>query len=69
MSRIPAGWRSDGVGFLSSKFPHKEFLTWLCAVYQFAVDRAVYRNPDGSERTEFSFRIEQDAPDRPAAAS
>ena len=36
-------------------------MTWLCAVYQFAVDRAVYRNPDGSERTEFSFRIEQDA--------
>ena len=28
----------------------REFLAWLCAVYQFTVDRAVYRNPDGSER-------------------
>jgi hypothetical protein len=47
---------------LEEQFPiPREFLTWLCAVYQFAVDRAVYRNPDGSERTEFSFRIEQDA--------
>jgi len=39
----------------------REFLAWLCAAYQFTVDRAVYRNPDGSERTEFSFRIEQEA--------
>ena len=47
---------------LEKEYPiPREFLTWLCAVYQFAVDRAVYRNPDGSERTEFSFRIEQDA--------
>ncbi len=47
---------------LEEQFPiPREFLTWLCAVYQFAVDRAVYRNSDGSERTEFSFRIEQDA--------
>lgn len=47
---------------LEEEFPiPREFVTWLCAAYQFAVDRAVYRNPDGSERTECSFRIEQDA--------
>lgn len=57
-----AGLLLEEVTRLEEEYPiHKEFLTWLCAVYQFAVDRAVYRNPDGSERTEFSFRIEQDA--------
>lgn len=47
---------------LEEEFPiPREFVTRLCTAYQFAVDRAVYRNPDGSERTECSFRIEQDA--------
>ena len=66
---LDVGWERRFAGFLleqavrlEEEYPiHKEFLTWLCAVYQFAVDRAVYRNPDGSERTEFRFRIEQDA--------
>ena len=66
---LDVGWERRFAGFLleqavrlEEEYPiPREFLTWLCAVYQFAVDRAVYRNPDGSERTEFSFRIEQDA--------
>ncbi|WP_300414891.1 hypothetical protein [uncultured Oscillibacter sp.] len=66
---LDVAWERRFAGFLleqavrlEKEYPiPREFLTWLCAVYQFAVDRAVYRNPDGSERTEFSFRIEQDA--------
>lgn len=57
-----AGLLLEEVTRLEEQFPiPREFLTWLCAAYQFALDRAVYRNPDGSERTEFSARMNQDA--------
>lgn len=36
---------------------NREFLNWLCVAYQLTVSRAVYSNPDGSERTEFEFQI------------
>lgn len=43
---------------LEGEYPvNREFLNWLCVAYQFTVHRAVYRNPDGSERTEFQFQI------------
>ena len=43
---------------LEKEYPvNREFLIWLCVAYQFTVHRAVYRNPDGSERTEFQFQI------------
>ena len=43
---------------LEGEYPvNREFLIWLCVAYQFTVHRAVYRNPDGSERTEFQFQI------------
>lgn len=43
---------------LEKEYPvNREFLIWLCVAYQFAVRRSVYRNPDGSERTEFQFQI------------
>jgi len=58
-----AGLLFEGVTRLEGEYPiPREFLTWLCAVYQFAVDRSVYRDWDSeNERTEFSFRIDQDA--------
>ena len=57
-----AGLLLEEVTRLEEQFPiPREFLTWLCAAYQFALDRAVYRNPNGSERTEFSARMNQDA--------
>ena len=40
---------------------HREFLNWLCVAYRFLVHRAVYRNPDGTERTEFRFEISPNA--------
>ena len=43
---------------LEGEYPvNREFLNWLCVAYQFTVSRAVYQNPDGSERTEFRFQI------------
>ena len=39
----------------------REFLNWLCVAYRFNVIRAEYRNPDGSERVEYSFQIDQNA--------
>lgn len=43
---------------LEGEYPvNRELLIWLCVAYQFLVHRAVYRNPDGSERTEFQFQI------------
>ena len=58
-----AGLLLEEVTRLEGEYPiPREFLTWLCAVYQFAVDRSVYRDWDSeNERTEFSFRIDQDA--------
>ena len=57
-----AGLLLEEVLRLEGEYPiPREFLTWLCAAYQFAVDRAVYRNPDGSERPEFTFRMNQEA--------
>ena len=39
---------------LEGEYPvNREFLIGLCVAYQFTVSRAVYLNPDGSERTEF----------------
>lgn len=66
---LDAAWERRFAGLLleetmrlEGEYPiPREFLTWLCAAYRFEVDRAVYRNPDGSERTEFRFRIDQDA--------
>ncbi len=47
---------------LEAEYPvTREFLNWLCVAYQFSVIRAEYRNPDGSERTEFRFQIQKDA--------
>ena len=58
-----AGLLLEEAARLEGEYPiPREFLTWLCAAYRFAVDRAVYRDWDsGNERTEFSFRIDQDA--------
>ena len=57
-----AGLLLEEVLRLEREYPiPREFLTWLCAAYQFAVDRAVYRNSDGSERPEFTFRMDQEA--------
>ena len=58
-----AGLLLEEVTRLEEEYPiPREFLTWLCAVYQFAVDRSVYRDWDSeNERAEFSFRIDQDA--------
>ncbi len=58
-----AGLLLEEVTRLEGEYPiPREFLTWLCAVYQFAVDRSVYWDWDSeNERTEFSFRIDQDA--------
>ena len=66
---LDAGWERRFAGLLLEETVRlekehsipREFLTWLCAAYQFAVDRAVYRNPDGGERTEFRFRMDQEA--------
>ena len=67
---LDAAWERRFAGLLleetvrlEGEYPiPREFVTWLCAVYQFSVNRAVYRDWDGeSERTEYSFRIEQDA--------
>ncbi len=47
---------------LEAEYPApREFLNWLCVAYQFSVVRAVYQNPDGSERTEFQFPMQEDA--------
>lgn len=47
---------------LEGTYPvNREFLNWLCVAYQFTVRRAVYLNPDGSERTEFDFQIQPGA--------
>ena len=58
-----AGLLLEEAARLEGEYPiPREFLTWLCAAYRFAVDRAVYRDWDsGNERTEFSFRMDQDA--------
>lgn len=58
-----AGLLLEEVTHLEGEYPiPREFLTWLCTVYQFAVDRSVYRDWDSeNERTEFTFRIDQDA--------
>ena len=40
---------------------NREFLNWLCVAYQFNVRRSVYRNPDGSERVEYQFQMDQSA--------
>ncbi len=46
---------------LEAEYPvNREFLNWLCVAYQFNVIRAVYRNPDGSERAEFQFQIHEE---------
>ena len=43
---------------LEKEYPvNREFLNWLCVAYQFTVHRAVYWNPDKSERTEYSFQM------------
>lgn len=43
---------------LETGYPvNREFLNWLCVAYQFMVDKQVYLNPDGSERTEFRFQV------------
>ncbi len=53
---------SDEVIRLEGEYPvNREFLIWLCIAYQFTVQRAVYRNPDGSERLEVRFLILPDA--------
>lgn len=47
---------------LEREYPvNREFLIWLCVAYQFTVSCAVYRNPDGSERTEFNFQMHPEA--------
>lgn len=47
---------------LEKEYPvNREFLNWLCVAYQFTVHRAVYRNPDGSERIRFQFQIHPEA--------
>ena len=47
---------------LEKEYPvNREFLIWLCVAYQFTVHRAVYRNPDNSERTEFQFQVYPEA--------
>lgn len=47
---------------LEGEYPvNREFLNWLCAAYQFTVDKQVYMNPDGSDRNEFYFQIQTDA--------
>lgn len=47
---------------LETEYPvNREFLIWLCVAYQFTVHRAVYRNPDGSERVEFQFQVQKGA--------
>ena len=47
---------------LEGEYPvNREFLIWFCVAYQFTVSRAVYRNPDGSERTEFDFKMRPEA--------
>ena len=47
---------------LEGEYPvNREFLNWLCVAYQFVGKRIVYRNPDGSDRVEFEFRLYQGA--------
>ena len=47
---------------LEGEYPvNREFLIGLCVAYQFTVSRAVYLNPDGSERTEFDFQMRPEA--------
>jgi len=66
---LDAGWDIqfaelllDKIEELEKDYPvNREFLTWLCAAYQFLVIRKVYANEDGSERTEFEFRIRTEA--------
>lgn len=66
---LDAAWDSyftalllEHVTRLEGEYPvNREFLNWLCVAYQFTVHRAVYRNPDGSERTEFQFQIHSGA--------
>ena len=52
----------EHVNRLEEEYPvNREFLNWLCVAYQFSVTRAEYQNPDGSERVEFRFQINQGA--------
>jgi len=66
---LDAGWDGrftalllEQVRRLEKEYPvNREFLNWLCVAYQFQVIRAVYLDPDGSERMEFQFRIGREA--------
>ena len=47
---------------LEGEYPvNREFLNWFCVAYQFVGKKLVYRNPDGSDRVEFEFKIYQGA--------
>ena len=58
-----AGLLLEEVLRLEGEYPiPREFLTWLCAVYQFQVSRSIYRDWDnGNERIEFHFQIDDGA--------
>lgn len=52
----------EHVNRLEGEYPvNREFLNWFCVAYQFVGKKLVYRNPDGSERVEFEFKIYQGA--------
>ena len=66
---LEAAWERRFAGFLleqtvarEAELPiPRELVNWLCSVYQFTVRRSIYREEDGSQRTQFDVQIDPKA--------